>query len=109
MFLILMPGMAVKQMLLVTGSFWVSGDSLLGSVRLYDLVEKKFIKGVRYEGKKEEWRRIAHRVANEVVLQISGEKGIFDTQIAFVSNKTGNKEICLIDFDGENYQASYPE
>jgi TolB protein len=87
---------------LVAGSFWVSGDSLLGSVRLYDLVEKKFIKSVRYEGKKEEWRRIAHRLANEVVLQISGEKGVFDTQIAFVSNKTGNKEIYLIDFDGEN-------
>jgi len=87
---------------LVTGSFWVSGDSLLGSVRLYDLVEKKFLKGIRYEGKKAEWRRVAHQLANDVVLQISGEKGVFDTQIVFASNKTGNKEICLIDVDGEN-------
>jgi TolB protein len=89
---------------LVTGSFWVSGDSVLGSVRLYDLVEKKFIKGIRYEGKKSEWRRIAHRLANDIVFQISGEKGVFDTQIAFVSSRTGNKEICLIDFDGENFR-----
>ncbi|MEW5804589.1 MAG: Tol-Pal system beta propeller repeat protein TolB [bacterium] len=89
---------------LVTGSFWVSGDTLLGSFRLYDLVGKKFIKGIRYEGKKELWRTIAHKVANEVVLQITGEKGVFDTQIAFVAKATGNKEICLIDFDGENFR-----
>lgn len=89
---------------LVTGSFRVSGNSLMGSFRLYDLVEKKFIKGTRYEGKISEWRRIAHRIANEIVFQITGEKGIFDTRIAFVSKKTGNKEIYLIDFDGENLQ-----
>jgi len=87
---------------LVTGSFRVVENSLIGSFRLYDLVEKKFIKGTRYEGRVSEWRRIAHRIANEIVFQITGEKGVFDTKIAFVGNQTGNKEIYLIDFDGEN-------
>lgn len=87
---------------LLTGSFWISGNSLSGDFRLYDLVGKRFKKGIHYEGKTEEWRNIAHRIANEVVFQITGERGIFTTKIAFVSNRTGNKEIYLIDFDGEN-------
>lgn len=86
----------------LTGSFGIVGNSLIGKFRLYDLVEKKFMRGLRYEGKIKDWRHIAHKIANEVVAQITGEEGIFDTKIAFVSNRTGNKEIYLIDFDGEN-------
>ena len=86
----------------LTGSFGIVGNSLTGNFRLYDLVEKKFMRGLRYDGETKDFRHIAHRIANEVVAQITGEKGIFDTKIAFVSNRTGNKEIYLIDFDGEN-------
>ena len=31
------------------------------------------------------WRRIAHRVADQIYKQITGEEGYFDTRIVFVS------------------------
>ena len=38
-------------------------------------------------------RRLAHKIADEVVLQFTGERGIADTKLAFVSGPRGAKEI----------------
>jgi len=87
---------------LAIGSYSSSGDRLAIELRLYDLVEKKFLVGKRYEGDIKNLRDIVHRVSNEITYQITGEKGVFDTKIAFVSNMSGNKEIYAIDFDGHD-------
>src|SRR5206468_11270114 len=41
-----------------------------------------------------------HKVADETVLQFTGEAGIADTKIAYVSRATGNKELSMMDYDG---------
>lgn len=64
--------------------------------------------GKRYRGAvtQEEARRFAHQFADEIVAALSGGlPGIASTQIAFVSNRTGNKEIWAMDFDGANQRA----
>lgn len=48
------------------------------------------------------FRRLAHKVANEIIYYLTGEQGIFDTRICFVSDRTGNKELYLCDYDGAN-------
>tara|TARA_R110002096_G_scaffold203718_14_gene389090 strand:- start:1164 stop:2336 length:1173 start_codon:yes stop_codon:yes gene_type:complete len=45
---------------------------------------------------------LAHRFSDDVVQEISGTPGIASSQIAFVSNKTGRKELYLCDYDGAN-------
>ena len=46
-------------------------------------------------------RRIAHQFADDIVAVLSGGlPGIGQTQIAYVSARTGNKEIWLMDYDG---------
>ena len=48
-------------------------------------------------------RIFAHQFADEIIGKLSGGlPGIASTQIAFVSNRTGNKEIWAMDYDGEN-------
>ncbi len=47
------------------------------------------------------WRSLAHRMADDIVRQLTGKTGIAHTQIAFVNNQTGHKEVYLIDYDGE--------
>jgi TolB protein len=48
-------------------------------------------------------RTFAHQFADEIIGKLSGGlPGIASTQIAFVSNRTGNKEIWAMDYDGEN-------
>jgi TolB protein len=47
-------------------------------------------------------RQIAHRFADEIIQQLGGVPGIAETKIYFVSNRTGNKEIWVMDYDGMN-------
>ena len=51
-------------------------------------------------------RLYAHQFADEILKQLSGGlPGISTTQIAFVSARTGNKEIWVMDYDGQNQHA----
>jgi TolB protein len=48
-------------------------------------------------------RKFAHQFADEIISRLSGGlPGIASTQIAFVSSRTGTKEIWLMDYDGAN-------
>ncbi|MFV1994548.1 MAG: DPP IV N-terminal domain-containing protein, partial [Verrucomicrobiales bacterium] len=46
--------------------------------------------------------RNAHRFADDIVEAITGKPGISSSQIVFVSNKTGSKELYHCDYDGGN-------
>ncbi|UCD70575.1 MAG: Tol-Pal system beta propeller repeat protein TolB [Syntrophobacterales bacterium] len=87
---------------LVIGGYSSKGERLAVEFRLFDLVEKVFLGGKRYEGSAKSLRNIIHHIANEITYHITGEKGVFDTKIAFVSTMSGNKEIYTVDFDGHN-------
>lgn len=76
------------------------GQSL--TFRLYDAVNKRFLLGKRYRSSRELLRKTIHRFADEVVMQLTGKRGISQTQIAFLMQESAGKEIYLIDFDGHN-------
>jgi len=69
---------------------------------LFDLVEQKHIVGKQYEGPLQTLRYAVHRMADEVVLQITGEKGVHNTKIAYTMVQGAGKEIYVADFDGAN-------
>jgi Periplasmic component of the Tol biopolymer transport system len=47
-------------------------------------------------------RAAAHKFADDIVSTLTGQKGIASTKIAFVSSRTGTKEIYTADYDGAN-------
>jgi TolB protein len=48
-------------------------------------------------------RHMAHQFADDIIAVLSGgQPGIAQTQIAFVSGRSGNKEIWVMDYDGAN-------
>lgn len=53
------------------------------------------------------WRRAAHKVADKVYQRITGEKGYFDTRIAYISEYGGYKDrtrrLAVVDHDGANH------
>ena len=51
-------------------------------------------------------RRIAHRFADEIILQLGGGiNGIAETKIFYVSSRGGGKEIWTMDYDGQGQHA----
>src|SRR5262244_3610017 len=84
------------------GLLAMRGDRLEGEMRLYDLItpEHRMIASKKFETPIGQARRVAHKIADEVVLQFTGEPGIADTKIAYVTGPRGAKEILLADYDG---------
>jgi len=88
--------------LLIRSEYSLRGDELTVEFRLYDVLNRKMMTAKRYLGKTKELRRFAHSFADEVLLTMTGEKGCFTSRIAYVSTRTGNKEISIMDWDGHN-------
>ena len=92
------------------GEILLAGETLLEpdglnfklKFHLFDLVEQRHIVGKQYEGPLPTLRSAVHRMADEIVLQITGEKGVHNTKIAYAIQQGAGKEICIADFDGGN-------
>ena len=87
------------------GLMRIDGQRLTIEFRLYDLTNPEF----RLIASKmflveplADHRRLAHRIADEVVYQFTGERGIAETKIAYVSQFGTTKELVMIDYDGFN-------
>ncbi len=88
--------------LLVTGGVQVQDNLVEIELRLYDTFKEKLLVGKRYKGNIADERKIIRRFCSEVIYTLTGDRGIFDTEIAFVSTGSGNKEIYICEFDGYN-------
>lgn len=87
---------------LVTGGVTLESDIVVFELRLIDVFKAKTLIGKRYKGRIDDHRKIMRRFCGEVVEQFTGRRGIFESEIAFVSTGTGNKEIYVCEFDGYN-------
>lgn len=93
---------AVGAELLITGIFEQSGDNVQMEMRLFDTINNRQIIGKRYSGNISETRKMVLRFCAEVIYYLTGNKGIFNSKIAFVSTGSGKKEVYVCDFDGYN-------
>jgi TolB protein len=86
----------------VHGLLAIRGDRLEAEMRLYDLTspEHRLIASRKFEAPSAQSRRLAHKIADEIVLQFTGEAGIADTKLAYVVGPPGAKEIVVADYDG---------
>lgn len=87
---------------LVRASYQVQGPALRMEARLFDVVGSRMVIGKVYEGETRNWRPMVHRLADEIIMAITGERGVFDTRIAYVQVQGKSKEIYVSDFDGNN-------
>jgi TolB protein len=93
---------AIGAEMLVTGSVVMRDNNAEFELRLFDTIKEKMVVGKRYRGSADNYQQVARRFCSEVVFAITGNRGFFDSKIAFVSNGSGSKEIFLCDFDGSN-------
>ncbi len=74
--------------------------------KLYDIFAEQFLIGFGYTTTADNWRRIAHRISDQIYEQLTGERGYFDTRIVFVSESGPRtrrvKRLMIMDQDGAN-------
>ncbi len=68
---------------------------------LYDASDGTLLFAKRYRATPTEWRRIVHRLADEIILTVTGEKGIMSSRILFVSGNGRRRDVYVSDLDGE--------
>lgn len=93
--------------MLAFGNLNASTGDVLVQGWLYDVKNSQSpqVLGKQYREKatEENARIIAHRFADEIIFRLGGGiQGIAESKIAFVSSRSGNKEIWLMDYDGAN-------
>ncbi|MEQ8366844.1 MAG: Tol-Pal system protein TolB, partial [Roseicyclus sp.] len=76
---------AINAQALIVGSVQETGGQLIVQFRLFDVFSQQPLgEGLQFVGPPEGWRRMAHRVADQVYQRITGEGGYFDTRVVFI-------------------------
>jgi TolB protein len=93
--------------MLAFGNLGVSGGKVVVQGWLYDVknTASPQVLGKQYMDipTDEAVRLIAHRFADDIIFRLGGGiQGIAESKIYFVSDRTGHKEIWVMDYDGEN-------
>ena len=86
----------------------ISGKSLKIEFRLWDVFAEEQLKGQSFTTTKDNWRRVAHVIADAIYEQLTGEKGYFDTRVVYISESGPAtrrvKRLAIMDQDGENHK-----
>ncbi|HET6184684.1 MAG TPA: Tol-Pal system beta propeller repeat protein TolB [Acetobacteraceae bacterium] len=97
---------AIGAQALVTGAVQVTGGTLRVEFRLWDVLPQTQLQGTAYTTTTANVRRIAHIIADVIYERLLGEKGYFDTRIAYVSGSGPRgrevRRLAIMDQDGFN-------
>ena len=100
----------INAQALVTGQVVKEADGRLrAEFRLWDTFAGQQMLGQQYFTQPENYRRVAHIIADAIYEKITGEKGYFDTRVVFVSEsgpKNARKhQLAIMDQDGFNIRS----
>ena len=100
---------AIGAQALVNGQAVVSGDGRLTvDFRLFDTGQQTQLVGMQFTATPDNWRRVAHKIADSIYQKLTGEKGYFDTRVVFVAESGPKiariKRLAIMDQDGANPQ-----
>ncbi len=88
--------------LLISGQIMTIDNLVEIELKLYDTFKGTLLVGKRYKGWLNDQRKMIRRFCSEVIYILTGNSGFFNSEIAFVSTGSGNKEIYFCEFDGYN-------
>ena len=92
---------AINAQAIVLAQFDTDGKKVAIEVGLYSMASRARLYRKSYEADAVQARRLVHRIADDVHKALTGEDGVAQTQIAFISTRWDNKkELYVCDYDG---------
>ncbi len=100
---------AIKAQALVQSQITeLPGEKLKVDFRLWNVPASQQMIGKSFTSTKDNWRRIAHVVADAIYERLTGDKGYFNTRVVYVSESGPAtrkvKRLAMMDQDGENHK-----
>jgi TolB protein len=95
---------AVGAQFLLEGTLAGQGNQIVLEVRLWELTSGEIAYSRRLQGAVALAPTIAHTLANDLVHLFTGRPGPFLSRIAFVSDRSGAKELWVMRWDGADAQ-----
>ncbi len=97
----------INAQALANGLARVDADGRLSvDFRLWDTFGEKQLLGQSLTATPDNWRRVAHKIADAIYEKLTGETGYFDTRIVFVAESGSHgkrvKRLAIMDQDGQN-------
>jgi TolB protein len=93
---------------LTVGSVKLVGNKITAEFRLWDVLAQEQIAGKAFTTEAQNWRRVAHMIADVIYQRLTGEAGYFDTRIVYIAEsgpqKHRVKRLAIMDQDGANHQ-----
>ena len=75
----------IKAQALITGKVLIENDKLKVEFRLWDVLAAREMLALSLTTVPNNWRRVGHKITDQVYERLTGEKGYFDTRIIYVS------------------------
>ncbi|WGW05042.1 Tol-Pal system beta propeller repeat protein TolB [Tropicibacter oceani] len=101
---------AINSQALITGAVSTDGaGKVIVKFRVWDVFAGAELgQGMQFAATADGWRRLAHKVADQVYARLTGEDPYFDSRVVFVS-ETGPKNarakrLAIMDYDGASVQ-----
>ncbi len=86
----------------ITAEYESSPDKITFEFRLVNINDGRMVIGKRYKGPLDKRDTMVLKFCDEVIYQLTGERGISQSQIAFVSEVDGYKEVFVADVLGRD-------
>lgn len=86
--------------LICKGKLHQDVDGLDLEAALYDSSDGMLLFAKKYKGGPDEWRKIVNRLADDIVLAVTGEKGILSSKVLFVSGGGRSRDVYISSLDG---------
>ena len=83
------------------GSYAITTKGVQVEIRLFDVADNDMLMGKRYNGTRDHEQDMIFRFADSVLLEMTGQNGIASTKIAFISDRSGFKEVYTTDILGQ--------
>ncbi len=98
----------INAQALVAGAVTRESDGRIRvEFRLWDVLGETQLVGQAYVTQPENWRRVAHLMADAVYKRLTGEEGYFDTRIVYIAESGPAdrrvKRLAIMDQDGANH------
>ncbi len=97
----------LNSQVLIQAEIQENEEILKLSFKIWDIVSQKELLFELYTADKNNWRRLAHSMADAIYERLTGDKGYFNTVIAYISESgpatRRTKRLAIMDQDGDGH------